>query len=254
MEQNGEVAAAFYFAVGLAAALYRPGFILLILPLTVLVLAVNLSHKLSLRLRTRSRDRYYLALPVLFSAFSFAAIQPLRTSPFSVLLLIVLALLYFGLYRSLFARKVHPKSVINLHQNSFLFCSWVCLVIAVIGLFGVFDRSVVQLIITNILIFALVFVLIQSLLFYVRIPPWEYRKESLIGAFGISQFAVIQSLSTINPLIIAGLSFMLFYVFWGVTYHGLKKLLTRTVLYEYLLMGTIGIVFLMIVSRVHISG
>jgi hypothetical protein len=254
MQQTGELAAAIYFGLGLGAALLRPQFTIEIMLLALLVLGVSLSRKLELQIRESSRDRYYLALPILFTAFSFAAIQPLRKGPFGIVLLIALTLLYFGLYRSLIARKAHPKSVINLHQNSFLFCSWVCLVIAVIGLFGVFDKSVWQLVITNILLFALVFVLIQSLLFYVRIAPWNYRTESLIGAFGITQFALVQSLSTINPLFIAGFCFMLFYVYWGVTYHSLKQLLTRKILYEYLLMSTIGIVFLLAVSRVHLSG
>lgn len=253
MTQNSEIVAAVSFGIGLVAALIHPGYTLAILAVTVIFLAVVISQTFDLRLRSRSRDRYYLALPILFSAFSFEAIQPLRTGPFAVPLLLALVLLYYSLHRSLVARKAHPKEVINLHQNSFLFCSWVCLVIAVIGLFGSLDRSVWELVVTNLLLFLLVFVLIQGLLFYVRIPPWEFRTESLIGAFGISQFAAVQSLATINPLVTAGLCFMLFYIYWGLTYHSIKQLLTRRMLYEYLLMGTVGILFLLTLSRLHLS-
>jgi hypothetical protein len=203
---------------------------------------------LGLSLR-RPRDGYYL-LPVLLTLGGVhLAVTPIGGAVASTLAGLLAFLLLYLLYRSLLSRRLEPKADVPLHQNAYLANVWIG---SFLALYGLFELSLSGQAHPSLPVLAgalVIYLAAQALAFFFVIAPWEFRRESLVAALLVAEVIFVGSLWATNSFFVAALGMVLLYLFWGLSYHLRKQLLTRRLMYEYGVIAFGLVAFLLVVNR-----
>jgi hypothetical protein len=136
-----------------------------------------------------------------------------------------------------------------LHHNSFLVSVWLGGFLTIAGLFEASLDHHLALYITIPVSILVIFLLVQALAFFFLIPPWEFRLQSLVPALVAGEIVLIASFWMTNAVFVASLTIVALYLFWGLSYHLAKSLLTRHLMYEYGIVSLALTVFILIVNR-----
>ena len=239
-------------AVGVLISTYLSGINLILTSIFLSCLSIVLLY---FAIRSDIRGTFYYPILILpfFFTFSFSLFYPLI--PARLLTRIIVLVLYvFGLYSLFLTQNIFAVSAIrtiNLLRSARI-VSFVLTIVVLFLLTNIIFSLRLPFFVTPIVISVLVFLLnFQSLWAYSL--SRDFLRESLIFsilvAIGLGQLALILNLWPVTAAIYSIFITGIFYAYSGLTHAWVEKRLFKGILWEYLWVGFLAILILIVFSN-----
>ncbi|HVZ11969.1 MAG TPA: hypothetical protein VG965_02975 [Patescibacteria group bacterium] len=246
------VLSVFALSVGIFASQFTSGILLY-----AISFVLSLTSSILFFAATRSDLSVKVSYPIFilpfFYTLSFALFYPLIPARF-LTHIITTSIYAFGLYSLLLTQNIFAVSTIrtiNLLRSARI-VSFVLTIIVLFLISNVIFSQRMPIYVASPLIFIVSFLLIfQSMWTYVlkRDFASDILALSLLIGFATSQLSLILSIWPINPAIYSIFITGMFYAYSGLCHAWVEKRLFRNVLWEYVWVGLLAILILILFSR-----